>query len=59
MFSTTVITLKNILISEFMMIVAFALHIIPEFHFMKVDYVFLINATSMFLNLVDQIHDTR
>ena len=56
MFSITVITFKNILISEFMMIIiAFALYIIPEFNFIKIDYVLLINVLSMFFNLIDQI----
>ena len=60
MFSITVITLKDILIPEFMtIVVAFILCIVLEFCFMKVDYVFLINATSMFLNLIDQICGAR
>ena len=54
MSDTAIITFEDILISEFM-IVTFALHIIFEFYFMKVDYVLLINVTSMFLNLIDQI----
>ena len=58
MSGTTVITLKNILIPE-SMIIAFASHIIPEFYFMKVDYVLLINAASMFFNFIDQICDAR
>ena len=60
MSSTAVITFKNILISEFMMIVvAFTLCIVSEFDFMKVDYVFLINVISMFFNLIDQICDAK
>ena len=60
MFNITVITFKNILIFEFMLIVViFALHIVFEFDFMKVNYVFLINVSSMFLNLVDQIYGAR
>ena len=58
MSDTAIIALENILISE-SMIVAFALHIISEFHLMKVDYVLLINAMSMFLNLVDQIYGAK
>ena len=60
MFNTTVIAFKNILIFKFVTIViAFALHIVSEFDFMKIDYVFLINVMSMFLNLIDQIHDVK
>ena len=60
MFSTAVIAFKNILISEFMMIVvAFTSYIVPGFCFMKIDYVLLINALNMFLNLINQICDVR
>ena len=58
--STTVITFRNILISEFMtIVVVFAPRIVLGFGLMKIDYVFLINALNMFLNLVDQIHGAR
>ena len=60
MSSITVITFKNILISEFItIVVAFALCIVSEFCSMKIDYVLLINASSMFLNLIDQIYNAR
>ena len=54
MSSTAVIAFRNILISEFIMIVvAFAPCIVPGFGFMKIDYVLLINVSSMFLNLIN------
>ena len=60
MFSITVITLRDILISEFIIIVvAFILCIVSGFCFMKIDYILLINVLSMFLNLIDQICDVR
>ena len=60
MFNITVIAFKNILISEFMMIiVVFTLHIVSEFNFMIIDYVLLINASSMFLNLINQISGAK
>ena len=60
MSNTTIIAFRDILISEFMMIVvAFILCIIPGFCLMKVDYFLLINAMSMFFNLINQICDAR
>ena len=56
MSSIAVIIFKGILIPEFITIViAFALHIVFEFCFIKIDYILLINASNMFLNLIDQI----
>lgn len=58
MSSTAVVALGDILIPGSMAIVV-APRVVPGFRLMKIDYILLINATSMFLNLVDQICGAR